>query len=193
MCHHHYHTPITCNRTSPASQTKCTATLYPEPTLIKCAFAELMPASSLQSQCWELDPPPASKNSPLTEATDEAKERARDRCRACNTGSSARTSEEGGGAGSPVKRPGVGGKRKDSIKGKVQGFLHSAEEKLKKGTLSRSVSSGSGSAEWEKKGVDSAGGNLKKDKEKEKEANGEPEVEEEEGLKSFMDKNVGRW
>ncbi|KAK4168318.1 hypothetical protein QBC43DRAFT_116938 [Cladorrhinum sp. PSN259] len=204
MCHHQYHTPITCNRPLPVPNldpnNKCNAILHPEPTLIKCAFAHLMSPSSLQSQCWELDTPlEHKKNAPVTEAPEEFKERARDRCRVCaETRTSARTSSE---EGSEKSRPAVG-KRKDStkLKEKMAGLLRDAEEKFKRGSLSRSGSrSGSqnGSCELDRKVQqvygNGSGGEGGSKEEMDGDEKNEVQVQEEELLKKFMDGNVGRW
>ncbi|KAK4221156.1 hypothetical protein QBC38DRAFT_142486 [Podospora fimiseda] len=146
MCHHQHHKPIQCNRPLPPNSpsTKCTATLYPQPTLIKCPFAELMPSTSLQSQCWELDTSPGKL---LTEASEESKEKARDRCRVCR-GTRSSTEEE---------------EEEDK-----------RVERGKRGRLKKSSNSSSGR-------VSEAGGKKR------------VEEKEEEGLKRFMDGNVGRW
>ncbi|KAK4463670.1 hypothetical protein QBC42DRAFT_250385 [Cladorrhinum samala] len=207
MCQLQYHHPIACGRNN-----DCPATLHPEPSLIRCPLAELMRPGSLKSRCWELDRPcSAARRGPnLTEASEEAKERARDRCKVCcHQFRTIDSYEEGEGGGGGYGSDGGSGPR-SGFKREL-GLTMTMGRKKKKGlekvvkSLRRSGSKG-GSCE--------EGQGKRGEREREIGLGGEEEgrLEEgrggrgkdwnleggrrasfDEGLERFMDGNVGRW
>lgn len=201
MCHKQPYKPITCGRPLPDNivtgvpntRMICTATLIPEPKLIKCPLVELL--STPFFACWDPDSP----DLPPVDAPEEEQEKARSRCMACTVNQ--RLSLDSNPGYDAHEVGGHHGHRHGTIKKGER--LKDAMSKMKRGLSS---SSGGGDRETRKASKWKAQ-KLKEPKESSERWStatlGEPREgrrsdEEEEGdgddeLELFLDANAGKW